>query len=462
VLICGTFTASAGANDYFKFRGSGTSGHPITLLFDSGAVLQAPYFGNSTGGINGNGQSWIVVDGGSNGVQKNTANGTALANHQASNLFYTFGGSNVQVKNLSQLNIYVDTYSGGTGDTSGGGAMGVYARNVSNFTYGPNNTCTQYDVCVYMPFDGGESNLVITQSSFSFGNQAYEMGPSSPGTKTFTNIRIDHNTYTVNGNWDTSQTACGTTSCFHHNFAHPFTNTSGSTITGTLQIYDNDQSGTMGTSTSFIYLENNNGGSGGTMGCWQVFNNKFNKTDVSAGSTGLFVAYPGTGCGLLANNTFLDAGVGGNQSANSWPCAHIVASGWTMENNIFSGCGYFVYFESGGTLTATGQIYYNPGNSSPWINSSSFYSSLGVWQGSISGQDANAVTTNPNLAANLTLQALSSAIIQGANLNGLGLTPLNSDLNGKPRPGGSTKWDSGAYNYLSVTARPSGPPPVIF
>ena len=44
VHLCGTFNAPAGANSYLRFQGSGTSGNPITLLFETGAIVQAPYF----------------------------------------------------------------------------------------------------------------------------------------------------------------------------------------------------------------------------------------------------------------------------------------------------------------------------------------------------------------------------------------------------------------------------------
>jgi len=76
VHLCGTFTFSAGATA-LTFNGSGTSGNPITLLWESGAVLQAPYFSAATFGINGNGASYVVINGGTNGVIQNTANGTS-------------------------------------------------------------------------------------------------------------------------------------------------------------------------------------------------------------------------------------------------------------------------------------------------------------------------------------------------------------------------------------------------
>lgn len=73
--VCGTITFSAGAAAVWAVSTSGTSGHPYTLKFETGAVLQAPYFGNQA--LQCIGKSYVTIDGGTNGVIKNTDNGTA-------------------------------------------------------------------------------------------------------------------------------------------------------------------------------------------------------------------------------------------------------------------------------------------------------------------------------------------------------------------------------------------------
>src|ERR1700722_3909463 len=75
VHLCGTFNAPAGSSGYLTFPGSGNSSNPITLLFESGAVLTAPYWGGN-GAIQASGVSNVTVDGGSNGVIEATANGS--------------------------------------------------------------------------------------------------------------------------------------------------------------------------------------------------------------------------------------------------------------------------------------------------------------------------------------------------------------------------------------------------
>jgi hypothetical protein len=75
VWVCGTITAAAAASGYMTFQAGGTSGSPITLRFDSGASLQAPYFG-ANGAVYDNGQTYVTVDGNQVGTIENTLNGS--------------------------------------------------------------------------------------------------------------------------------------------------------------------------------------------------------------------------------------------------------------------------------------------------------------------------------------------------------------------------------------------------
>ncbi len=440
VHLCGTFNASAGADAYLQFQGSGTNGNPITLLWESGAVVQAPYFSSVHGGIDLGGQSWIVLDGGSNGIIQNTSNGTGRSYQNGSILVKTSGSNNV-IKNLSMLNVYVHQ----NGDHNGGGTYGLYSYSGSNLTVGPNNSFTQCDVCFFFAWNGGEHDLVITGNSFANGNQDIEMGPANTGVRNINNIRVDHNTATGWSSWDDSNNN------YHHNFFHPFTNTSGSSMTGSLQIYDNTLSGDMGNhATSMIFIENNNGGSGGTMGSWYIFNNTFDKTNSTApGSSGI-VALMSTN-GFFLNNVIRDAGGSGNYAYTS---LHLYGSGWTMKNNIFQGGAYMVYNE-GGNLTADRNVYYNPASNTPWINHSAFQGSLSNWQ-SACGCDGGAVTTDPLLNSDLSIRAGSSASSLGTNLSSMGISALNLDKTGAARP--SSSWSSGAIQLGSVSAQQPNPP----
>lgn len=77
--ICGTITFSANANAITS-AGSGSSGNPIIIKFETGAVLSAPAWNDSDGGVVIT-HNYVTIDGGlndglPNGIIESTANGT--------------------------------------------------------------------------------------------------------------------------------------------------------------------------------------------------------------------------------------------------------------------------------------------------------------------------------------------------------------------------------------------------
>jgi hypothetical protein len=122
VHLCGTITAGAGASGLLSFQGSGTSGNPITLTFETGALLTAPYWGNN-GAIDLGDHDNVIVSGGPacgnvnytetscNGTIEATDNGTGLT-HQNGGVGLQVGdgtrsGDNVTVEYLNVKNMYV-------------------------------------------------------------------------------------------------------------------------------------------------------------------------------------------------------------------------------------------------------------------------------------------------------------------------------------------------------------------
>lgn len=436
--VCGTITGAANST-ILTIKGNGASGNPITIKFDSGAILQAPYFSAATFGINGNGAQWVVLDGGTNGIIQNTANGTTLQNQQQSTMVGGFG-SNFTVQNLSFQNVFTRS----TGDTGGSGAWGLLLEGQSNVTVGPNNSFSYCDVCIMGDWSNpSDSNWTIEGNSFSNSNQDIQFGFYPAGT--FSNLYIYGNTGTSWSTWDDSGDD------YHHNFVHLFTNLPGASLAGNLWIYNNYAVGDMGaTATSIIFLENNNGGSGGTMAPAYIFNNVFAKTNANVPTSSGIVA-PMQNGGYLVNNTISDAGGTGNDAYN---CVNFYGTGWTMENNVMVGCGTYIYQE-GAAVTANGNVYY--GAASPqWIFGSSWDTSLASWQSSCKC-DTNSVTTSPNLNTNYQPQSGSSAIGLGLNLISLAITPLNSDKAGNPRAL-TGAWTAGAY---STTTLSPGPPTTL-
>ncbi len=132
VHLCGTFTAPAGSSGYLTFQGSGLSGNPITLLFESGAVLTAPYWSGPAVLIGAH--NYVTVDGGTNGIIQATANGTDLANQQDGGTGVDCGSvnmcSNVRVQNLTIADLYVHACPKSTSytactDAGGGNTLGI-------------------------------------------------------------------------------------------------------------------------------------------------------------------------------------------------------------------------------------------------------------------------------------------------------------------------------------------------
>jgi len=112
VHLCGTITTSLTA------QGNGAAGSPVTILFESGAILSQPYCAGDAC-LNLTGRSYITVDGGTpcgyingadltcNGTIQNTTNGTNLANQINSTAIDATGGSNIEVRNLLIQHLYV-------------------------------------------------------------------------------------------------------------------------------------------------------------------------------------------------------------------------------------------------------------------------------------------------------------------------------------------------------------------
>src|SRR5579872_1280282 len=49
VHVCGTWTGSTNQTAFLTFQSGGNSGSVVTLRFEPGAIMQAPFFSNSTG-----------------------------------------------------------------------------------------------------------------------------------------------------------------------------------------------------------------------------------------------------------------------------------------------------------------------------------------------------------------------------------------------------------------------------
>jgi len=472
VHICGTVTFPAGSSGLVA-QGSGTSAAPVVIYFESGAVLQSPYFGGThgcysqatcMGGIEIYNRSYFVVDGGSNGVIQNTANGTDLANQRTSVGVAVMGSADcIIIRNLTIQNIYANDPAGGT-DWGGQYTSDIQVSGTNVAIC--NNHLGNSRIGILSSTSGGSPPVLPLPncSSRTF----------APGMNLFGNTLRDH--------------------CWHFQ--------PGGSSTPIVNIFDNDVSGT----ENWVYTANESSyyHTDGVI-AWgdtpqlvvYLFDNYFH--DSHFGTAQFYCTYGLTGSGCAAyifNNVFqypaLNPGtaVWLNGSAgyplgpyflynNTFvnPGYMVLPAGdnltMSLENNLVTegttGYNYFyakVYgaaslgsvlaisdynlFYGGRGLSFTGAGYWGWPPGSSWGSYSSW---------TVTGFDAHSIGANPKLSASYGLLVDSPARRAGANLTALcstaGLAPVCRDKAGVARPS-TGAWDIGAYQYASTPAPPTG------
>jgi hypothetical protein len=443
VLICGTFTGTAGATE-FNFQGSGSSGSPVILQFDTGAQLSAPYW-SSNGAITCSNQSYITVDGGTNGLIQNAANGTNQSNHQQS---YGVGSSactNVEIKNLTIKNIYINNGSSSSAtDTNGQYTACIALNGTSTASLVHNNTVSQCKTGVLVSADpnGDASNDQVYGNTISDIDWGINAGGGDSGD-TLSNLQIHDNNITNWTNWQFP------TNAFHQDGMILFNFASGSQ-TLTASIYNNYIYGDLGVGspTGFIYCAQN-------ASC-EMFNNLL----VNTGHViyGIIWADTHLGGDKIYNNTFVGLSndfaitLGTSTGTN-------VHSPDIVENNVVIGPGVGIHDYSTLTSdvsTSDHNVWRTASGSAPQMaTGDSNYVSYATWQAD--GFDADSTTADPKLDGTYHLQSGSSATGLAANLTSLNTNPLDMDraLNPRPSPT-SDKWDAGVYN-ASSSAAPTPP-----
>ncbi len=320
VHLCGTISTSLTA------QGSGASGSPIVILFESGANMTAGVWPMS-GAINVDGKSWITIDGGTNGKISNTANGTG-ANHSNSTAIHAVPCTDCEFRNLTIADLYDHTSSS---DTS------VDQSNVNCIDFQGSNMLIHdnqmHDVgwCLHQNY-GNDSNVRIFNNDISH----MDHGIACAGANFVVSSEYIYNNHFHDmSNWDT-----GAADAYHHDGVHCF-NGSGGKIQN-LYIYNNLFDGNQGNCcvTAWVFLEGGYG-SGSTpwtdsTGTAYIWNNVFIGT--LDNPNGQLAINAGSGH-VIVNNT-IDV-IGGQ---NSGACFHDRGSGGsgltlTMLNNVFSGCG---------------------------------------------------------------------------------------------------------------------------
>ncbi len=462
VHLCGTFAGSPGATE-FTFMGSGASGNPVTLHFETGALLTAPYW-SANGAINTNGATWITIDGGTNGTIQNTLNGTSggtcpggtCSDQQESGGVVIVGCTtcNIEVRNLTIADIYDHS---STSDTQGKFTFGIY------FVGGLNNITIDHNTVhdAWLCLNGWGSNILVYNNTIYGCSAQFWFGTNAPTSS----LVIHDNLLTMGANWGT------TGDTFHLDGINIFPDTSPAQASGVM-IYNNHFTGGGSCcNTGHIFLE-------GDFINPQVFNNFFDNSNGASPyhapslwltNEGLFTfSNP-----LVVNNTFFggDETFGGNVDFQAYG-----ATGITFQNNVVAGSNQLVLLgnTAGGvqsTFTTVNNNVYESlsGVTDLWAISGSNYTTLAAWQSATGGEANSVLNTLANLDLNSdgTLASGSPAIQRAANLTSLGITALDR---GAPQTFGATgscgtgcvarvssgAWDSGAYPY-STTAPPAPP-----
>jgi hypothetical protein len=444
VLLCGTFTGAAGATE-LTFQASGTSGNPITLLFDTNAQLNAPYWAPSPNGGCGGAvcmynRSYIVINGGSNGIIQNTANGDNSAYQHGSEGIEAGGCSNCTIENLTIANIYVHLANGLTSFDQT--AMRCITFSGSNVTVN-NNTMHDAGWCLFENYSNGDGNVKIYDNNLSNIDHGWMLATGTGGGNSgpfnfYGNQVINY------ANWDTSSDA------YHHDGIHCFTGVSTPAHISALNIYDNVFGPGVGTNiTAHIFIEGSLEGTpcADASSVINIYNNVLTANGpVSNGLIGFF-----SGTANVYNNTFIGSGpstgIGfmDNTASGSGPI--------TFKNNALSGFNQEVAISSGITFTPDYNTYGN-GGSNTWVCGSNFYSTtqFASWKSCTGGDSHSTYSASLNLTALGVPQSGSPVAGAATDLTSLGITSLDSDTSAGntrtpvPRPT-TGAWDAGAYVY---------------
>jgi hypothetical protein len=439
VHICGTITGAVNSTGLI-FQRSGTSGSPVTLLFEPNAVMTSPAwnFGISLGG-----QSYVTVNGGTNGVIQNTANGTELANSlNSTGIGDGSCGSNVTIQNLSVLNIYIRTSN--SSDADGGGSGGIALSNCgSNITIS-GNTSTQAHANIWLMPMGTPSNWNVYNNTTVGATWGIAIAVGRY-TDQLSSLYVYNNDVSDGLPWEDPADN------YHKDGIFIFGQGSGGGG-GSVQyayIYNNYVHGDWGSHASgYVYINQNTN-------YIYLFNNTLSAPSSQATNGLLYIGYTGDHYYIVNNDILGDTD--GNGFAESGGATNV-----TFENNILQSFQAAIY-----TLNTTySALDYNDywtisgsGVPHPWQNYVAYGDTFAQWQSQL--QDVHGQYGNPSLS-NFLPPSGSLAIAAGANLTSMcngqsnpGLGALCYDASGTMRPY-TGLWDVGAYQHITpILAPPS-------
>jgi hypothetical protein len=439
IHLCGLISSS------LSVRGNGTSGSPITVVFEPGASITVPACG-ANGCINLMGSSYVVIDGGSTpcgyvggvdipcaGMIAATQTGTGLGSSESIGI-YAMGASNIEIRNLSIANMYV--HSGSGDDVGAGSYYGIHLRG-SNFYI---HNCVIHDANGDIVAESSTTNSEFSNNHLYNSNWNFFLsGPASNTPNAITQIKIHDNDMHDYANWDT------TSDHYHHDGIIVAGNDGQATGVSYVGIYNNYIHGSISNcpsncATAYIFVNDTNH--------VYTFNNVLVAPSNQFVFNGLiFYWSPGTleSGSLIANNTV----IGGTQSTGG--CVFVRGdAGMIFRNNILSNCQSLLSISTSPSTTfstISTNIFQDPN-----------VGSLVSWLASLGDSTSQTLATSLNLGANFVPQPSSAAVGKGQNLTSLGIAALDADKAGIARAA-SGAWDIGAYQSggSSAAQRPAPP-----
>jgi hypothetical protein len=448
--LCGTFTGTPGQN--MLISPAGAAGRVLTILFETGAVMTAPQWGSNDGNFPTGGaitvNSYVTVDGGTNGVIKNTLNGGAgtscaggtCTSNISAGIYVPSGTTDVEIKNLTIRDIY---RCNGASTCSSFYSSGIKSSgSKTNFSV-HDNTITGTSVGIYLEYSGSALNNVnIFSNTLSDQYWGINIGSGSAGNTT-NNVNIYDNTMS---NFDTWQNTPA-----HEDGIIVFS----SSVANIFNIYNNTISA-HGNLTGNVFCTYGSASPGASC---NIFNNVLvvnNNTCAAIGGGRAIWLHGGSGPHAVVNNTM----IGANSSCYLIELESPVTVS-RFQNNIHTNENWGVEDQQTNNIQMVDHNLYN--NSSAVWNYGG-YKTFAQWQAL--GFDPNGISGDPSLDSNHVPQADSIAIKAATNLSSIcsgqpnpGLGALCLDKNGAPRPS-TGAWDTGAFQYSQGTqtqvAAPTG------
>jgi hypothetical protein len=474
--------------------GSGTAGSPTTIYFEPNAKFSAPTLAITVNFINMDSRSWIVIDGGSNGLLELTDNGTAGNYDYQNNAVAVYGASagvdHVTIKNLSIRNLYQRTTN-----TDSGTAQAIYIIG-SDVTYSNLTLGEAYDGIRQSYTPSVTSNLTIVNCTFTNYNHAIEIGAGASVSPAIENIIIENSVFQSG---DMFETYSGGEVGLHRNAIFIFDESgmggfnrgvytgciSNLIIAGNYIKHGWHPLGTAAGSGAMFF-------DGGSYFHVRVFNNVSTLAyPLQWSGGGGLVNGQGTDV-LVANNTAImwqTNGVYGGSGSGSFQGLTIGGTNvWCYNNVDVGGSGIWITaWVSVGNLTnnlptlawaeqgiISDYNIYNGQNGNSFVNmvvetngllTETLLDSFSQWRNTYSianGFNFDAHSTTASVQLNSNFQPLSTdtvAIGHGTNLTAFAIADnlpgLTNDFAGNPRPA-TGNWTIGAYN-----ASGSSPAPLV-